>query len=519
MKIKEIYKLQDTPLTKYFNNNKQFGFERDIKDFDSYHISDDFETIVNFTVKNVFDKYKNIVLLWSGGLDSTLMYYAFKKYSNNFSIWFTEDSMIENYDTYCEIIKDQNISYKMFKVEDFKKAVKEDNNSNFLSGELGDQIFFSNQTYKHFYDVKDIPYRLVVPKEIIEFTEKKVNKILANNINANMANWLWSIDFIYLWDCLENLFSSELDRKIISFFNTEDFQKWSVTNQIKNSRFDKFTDKHDLREYIINNGGNIEWVKYKTKLGSQRMVLNPENYKKDYNTKVKNDYFLDNKVEYLNHLFEINKDLVITKYDDYAIIIDNFYTNYDQLHDYVVSLPKEGRGIFTNDYLLGRTRIKGRYPNKDILDNMIEDMSLKYFNTNDKVLDKDILINSIELFTDIPDGYQNWPHYDPGITCIIYLDKICEGGTVVYDIPEGLPEKYLKDTLEFGKSYFRDVSKLDIVFMVEAKPNRMVLFNARKLHGAYIKDKSKYFNEQRLHQIIFTNRNYTISPREVFENY
>lgn len=246
------------------------------------------------------------------------------------------------------------------------------------------------------------------------------------------------------------------------------------------------------------------------------MVLNPENYKKDYNTKVKNDYFLDNKVEYLNHLFEINKDLVITKYDDYAIIIDNFYTNYDQLHDYVVSLPKEGRGIFTNDYLLGRTRIKGRYPNKDILDNMIEDMSLKYFNTNDKVLDKDILINSIELFTDIPDGYQNWPHYDPGITCIIYLDKICEGGTVVYDIPEGLPEKYLKDTLTFGKSYFRDISKLKMIGKVEAKPNRLVILNARKLHGSYIDDHSKYLGQERFQQIIFTNRKYTISPREEF---
>lgn len=519
MKIREINKLPHTPLTEYLNGNKQFNFEREVKDFNLYHTTDSFETVVDITVKNVFDKYKNIILLWSGGLDSTLMYYAFKKYNNNFTVWFTEDSMIENYETYCEIIKDSTIPYRMFNVEDFKKAIKEDFESNFITGELGDQIFFSNQTYKHFYDVKDIPYRLVVPKEIITFTEEKVNKVLSNNINASMANWLWCIDFIYLWNCLEHLFSSELDRKIISFFNTEDFQKWSVTNQVKNSRFDKFTDKYDLREYIINNGGNPEWVKYKTKLGSQRMVLNPENYKKDYNTKVKNDYFVDKKSENINHLFEINEELTLTKYGDYAIIIDNFYKNYEELHDYVVSLPKEAKGIFTKDFLHGRTRIEGSYPNKDMLDNIIENVCYEHFGVEDKVLDKDILINSIELFTEIPDTHQHWPHYDPGITCIIYLDKICEGGTVIYDVPEGLPEEYLKETLDFGKSYFRDVSKLNIEFMVEAKPNRMVLFNARKLHGAYVKDKSKYLNNQRIHQIVFTNRSQTISPRESFENY
>lgn len=285
MKMKDIFTLEPNPLTVYFGSNNQFNHEREVLTFEEYHTDLTFEEIVNNRCLFLKEQYKNkeIILLFSGGLDSTLMYHAFINNGLNFKILMTDMSEVEHYNLFNEI-KQSNIPYEIYNSEDFLNVLKnyDDSNSVFISGDLGDQIFLSNLTYNHFYEIRHMPYKMVIPKEVIEYTANKVNKILKNNINATLANWCWAVEFIYRWDFIVDLFRDEIEKNVVTFFEDIEFEKYSVTNQIKNSHYDRFTNKQDIRDYILKYSGDLEYVTYKTKIGSQRMFFRPETFKQDY---------------------------------------------------------------------------------------------------------------------------------------------------------------------------------------------------------------------------------------------
>ena len=286
MKMKDIFNLPSNPLTKYFGFNNQLNHEREVLTFDEYHTDLSFEDIVNNRCKKIKEvcNNKKIILLLSGGLDSTMIYYAFKNNNLDFKIFMTDMTEVEHYNLYHEVINSDK-EYEVFDSKDFLSILKnfQDKNTVFISGDLGDQIFLSNLTYNHFYDIRHLPYRMIVPIDVIKYTESKVNKVLKNNINATIANWCWAIDFIYRWNFIVDLFKDEIEKDVITFFDDIEFEKYSVTNQIKNSRYNRFTNKQDIRDYILKYSNDLEYVTYKTKIGSQRMFFRPEEFKKDYN--------------------------------------------------------------------------------------------------------------------------------------------------------------------------------------------------------------------------------------------
>ena len=285
MKMEEIFNLPPNPLSIFFGNNNQLNHERDVLTFDEYHTDLSFEEIVDIRVKKILEEAndKELILLFSGGLDSTMIYYALVNNNVKFKIFMTDMTQVENYNLF-NIIVNGDIPYSIYHSNEFLNILKTygDKNTIYITGDLGDQIFLSNLTYNHFYENRHIPYRMIIPIEVIKYTEHKVNKILENNINASLANWLWAIDFIYRWDFIVHLFKDEIEKNVESFFDDIEFEKYSVTNQVKNSRYDKFTHKMDIRDYIVKSGGDKDWVNYKTKIGSQRMFFRPEVFKQDY---------------------------------------------------------------------------------------------------------------------------------------------------------------------------------------------------------------------------------------------
>lgn len=285
MKLQEIFNLPHNPLTIFFGNNNQLNHERDVLTFDEYHTDLSFEEIVDIRVKKILEEAndKELILLFSGGLDSTMIYYALVNNNVKFKIFMTDMTQVENYNLFNNIVNG-DIPYSIFHSNEFLNILKSygDSNTVYITGDLGDQVFLSNLTYNHFYENRHIPYRMMVPIEVISYTQNKVNKILKNHITATMANWCWAIDFIYRWDFIKDLFKDEIEKNVITFFEDIEFEKYSVTNQIKNSRYDKFTNKQDIRDYILKYGKDLEYVTYKTKIGSQRMFFRPEIFKQDY---------------------------------------------------------------------------------------------------------------------------------------------------------------------------------------------------------------------------------------------
>lgn len=284
---------RNNPLVDYLNRNIQYSNPRTTFTLEEYFTKKSFEQIVNERIEYLYSLNKELVLLWSGGLDSTMIFYKLIYYkpteNYKFKIVMTEMSEVENYNLFQRIIKNDFNSISSFEIvnsTDLLKYLENNKNDNkiYISGDLGDQVFYSNLTYKYFYENMHIPYRIIVPKVVIEFTQDKVNKILKNPVNATIANWCWAIDFIYKWDCLDQFLKNTTgNTNIISFFNNIDFQNWSVTHQIENSKFTKFTDKSAVRNLISMYSNDDEWLCNKTKIGSQRMFFNPENYKIDYN--------------------------------------------------------------------------------------------------------------------------------------------------------------------------------------------------------------------------------------------
>lgn len=122
-------------------------------------------------------------------------------------------------------------------------------------------------------------------------------------------------------------------------------------------------------------------------------------------------------------MFEINENLQISHADENFIIIDNFYKNYDELHDFISNYPKFLRGMYSSDFDNGRTRLDFNVKSKEILNNIIMNLSRDAWGYNDTIEDNDILINSMKLNVKIENHMQHWPHVDPGTSGIVYLDK------------------------------------------------------------------------------------------------
>ncbi len=95
-----------------------------------------------------------------------------------------------------------------------------------------------------------------------------------------------------------------------------------------------------------------------------------------------------------------------------------------------------------------------------------------------------------------PQTHQMYPHRDTQYASIIYMDKVCSGGTAFY---EGITGHFENNE---GRDLFYDVSTM-IKKVIPAKPNRHIIFRGDKFHGGYIEDHNKYVNDWRINECIF----------------
>lgn len=90
---------------------------------------------------------------------------------------------------------------------------------------------------------------------------------------------------------------------------------------------------------------------------------------------------------------------------------------------------------------------------------------------------------------------QMFPHTDPYINCIVYIDNFSNGGTAFYDIENLKNEEH--------KNLMYDISSIKLKKIIPAKPNRLVIFEGNEFHGGYIDNHNVYFENWRINQIIF----------------
>lgn len=117
-----------------------------------------------------------------------------------------------------------------------------------------------------------------------------------------------------------------------------------------------------------------------------------------------------------------------------------------------------------------------------------------------------VVTNCIQFFDKEFNNYKNnyWgPHEDLGYTALIYLNDFDCPGTNFYT-------RLQEDIWETPEHFdpWRSKEKFDILYTVESKYNRMVLFDGRNLtHGMAINDET-FFDILRINQVIFFNSDF-----------
>ena len=201
--------------------------------------------------------------------------------------------------------------------------------------------------------------------------------------------------------------------------------------------------------------------------------------------------------------------------EDGVIYIDNLYENPDAIHDWLekqdlalwkYSEERQSRnGIDYNDCrLIHKIGFPTRLYHQQM--QMLTDICRKYWWKNHYTWDEAYEFNAFQANENFSKEIQHYPHIDSAldsldrnsvINCIVYMDKVANGGTAVY---EGTWV-----TNEEEKNLLYPVEELfDIKQIIPAEFNRLVMFPGNQLHGGYIEDYSKYMGDSwRYTQVTF----------------
>jgi len=249
---------------------------------------------------------KNIVIMWSGGIDSTLVLTAFLKNipqqeKNIIKVMLDTASILENLDFYIKHISNQFeiIHYQTFKLtkQFFKKNI-------LIHGDPGDCLFGPSISKYQYFSAQGKqfePWKNHLPKmkELLEnpsilhktyepgFGNWYVNKITNNLEETGQAEhltsiaewWFWTYyNFKWEFSCQrpffffdrgnnDDVFEYEMQKEYAqnTFFNTDKFQQWAYTN-IKRNVKDAKLHKREAKEYIYEFNKDEQFLENKIKI-------------------------------------------------------------------------------------------------------------------------------------------------------------------------------------------------------------------------------------------------------------
>lgn len=226
----------------------------------------------------IINKYENIYLLWSGGIDSTLAFYSLLSYDVKFHVIMTENSKLEYPSLFKKISNNEfnNVTFSIVKTID-EVLLKED--YCLVTGECGDQLVGSIVYLNIPISKLKLYYKDYIPEDFLNITEKTVLDFFSiidkNNTNITVVEYYWCINFIYKYDNVNIRIKNEFKKKyskefnFIHFFNTEDFQLWSMQNYKINTNFNDLKQyKIEYKKYIYSINKDENYLLNKKKVGS-----------------------------------------------------------------------------------------------------------------------------------------------------------------------------------------------------------------------------------------------------------
>ena len=257
--------------------------------------------------KQLWDKsnelQKSLGLMWSGGIDSTLMVVSFlenyplPELKDKIKIITSEEAVIENREFYYNYILP---NFELVNAEHLPWLY--DGRYILVDGELNDQLFGPGMIRVYVLDHPDAFTRPISRDAIYNYINKKIgdtyiSKILVDAVFESSeaygfqlerdVDWFWWWNFCFKWQstwfikltlCAPKL-RYMLTEKFVEdyvphFFDTPEFQLWSINNpQVRT--LTKWTDhKWEAKIQIYNFDKNEEYLNTKVKRGSLKTIFN-----------------------------------------------------------------------------------------------------------------------------------------------------------------------------------------------------------------------------------------------------
>ena len=251
--------------------------------------------------KKLWQLGKPIELFWSGGIDSSGVLIALletKSDSDVLNIRYTQDSIDEFPLMWEKMVKGKNnpLTHK----EMLDDSLFENHDIIKVTGECGDQCFGSDALHanldKHADDWESIftwpngklfAAKSDAPKDSqknYEYKKNQLAEILFEHVDSSpveiktIFDLFWWCNFCFKWQDVDSrmifTFSGTSEWKsTISFFNTEDFQKWSIVNHDVKHGGTWETYKQPAKDYINKYIKDETYRKNKTKEPSLIKIL------------------------------------------------------------------------------------------------------------------------------------------------------------------------------------------------------------------------------------------------------
>lgn len=215
---------------------------------------------------------QNVSLLWSGGIDSTLVFYALLDSGIEFSV-LGDDRSVKEHPSLADKIKQGY--FKTAHWVDLSALNDQSIVDRFLvTGEIGDQCVGSDKLLTLPHEVRIKPYTAKYASTDWNIFTETVKDIL-NRSDLTVGEMTWAFNFFWKYDHVIRRIREQLpNNSVYHFFNTDKFQCYAMNNYQESTAFVKNTDyKAAYKQWIFDHDQDDFYRKNKVKYGSLRHLL------------------------------------------------------------------------------------------------------------------------------------------------------------------------------------------------------------------------------------------------------
>jgi len=219
----------------------------------------------------------DIALMWSGGIDSTLAFYALVDHGISFECLGDQKSVAE-YPELADQIKRGQFSGVEWVDRPRSTYDSYYKTRTLVTGELGDQMVGTDKLIFSYPDkqVREQDSKSEFGDKVFDRYHDAIKTVLGRDY-LTVAEFAWAMNFLFKFTNvkrrMKRIFNLDRQDRLSHFFDSQSFQRWALQNYRDNVHFDEVTDyKMAYKDYIHSHNGDDSYRSSKVKEGSLVLV-------------------------------------------------------------------------------------------------------------------------------------------------------------------------------------------------------------------------------------------------------